>query len=230
MDCINYTANMNWLHNAIEMNVKGAALYSQGHEAMALEYFKGGLEVLSWVARKSDDVGQLVNPSAYQLGQRKCQVNHSVKNDCKNNYIYDKTFQFSASATDPHKICFFMAVLEFNMALCLQSLSQGLGERSLINSLHIYDCCLEHICRSQCDGALCSEYAWQVLLFAALNNKATILTELCRFELARDVLLSLMKALRCYGGFEEGCIDENDLEGFLFNVMLLKGISTSPAA
>lgn len=235
MDYINYASNIDWLNNAIDMNTKGVTLCGQGHEAMALEYFKGALEVLSWASMKSDNVGQLVNPSACQLGQRQYQLENSCKYDSKGHFVYEKALLFSASknseATDPHRIAFYIAVLEFNIALCLQTLSRNLaGDRNLVNSLHVYDCCLEHICRSKCDDLSDFEDSWHLLLIAALNNKAAILAELNRLELAREVLVSLMKALRCYGGLEEGSINEDDLEGFLFNVMLLKGICTAPAA
>ena len=235
MDSINYVSNIDWLNSAIDMNAKGVTLCGQGHAAMALEYFKGALEVLSWTTMKSDDTGQLVHQSACQLEQRQYKLNRRCKNDIKGHFVYEKALLFSASSdsdtTDPHRIFFYMAVLEFNIALCLQTLNRNLaGDRSLVNSLHVYDCCLEHIFRSKCDDLSVFEDSWPLLLFATLNNKAAILTELSRFELAREVLMSLMKALRCCGGLGEGSINEDDLEGFLFNVMLLKGICIAPAA
>lgn len=263
---------MEWLQYAANLNGQGVALCNGKHGDVALEYFKGSLEVMAWIAMNSlDDLQReefakhlpsrevSTYASSTVLRSRRSasgsaqQGNTSIassdgvvqqrsQEEAKpatrvvvaeveaHHFVFEKPLTFTAARsilTDPGQISFVIAVIEFNMAMCLHLQSrQLLSDKTLFSSLHVYDCCLEHIARSGC-----SREHSQLILFAALNNKAALLYEISSFQMAREVLKALSDEItKCKNTGFLYSIDDNDLEGFLFNVMLLKGVCVAPAA
>ena len=248
---------MEWLAYAEELNRHGASLLESNSYELALECFKGSLEIMSLLAIGFKDgdnamslpTGLVWVPPCPQLVAGNNQLGHpsynatgspekaahptealrrSDSSDVDNHYLFEKALNFASSTTDvnPRVLSFYIAIVEFNMALSLHLLSRRVGEKPLHNALHVYDYCLEHLSRSGC-----SMESSKLLFFAALNNKAAILYDLSSFQMAREVLASLFDAInscRKTGGLSS--IDDNDLEGFLFNVMLLRGACIAPAA
>ncbi|CAB9499803.1 expressed unknown protein [Seminavis robusta] len=151
----------------------------------------------------------------------------SVKNGGDNHFVYTKALTFTSTPVlSPANISFYIGVIEFNMGLTLHFLSRRLGEKFLFSALTVYDFSLEHI-KNSGYGIECSK----LLLFAALNNKAALLYDLSSYETARDVLTSLLDSIHnCKKAGILSSIDDQDLEGFLFNVMLLRGATIAPAA
>lgn len=240
---------MDWLNKAAELNSNGASLLNVQSTKLALEYFKGSLEILSALAAGFEQ-GEAVLPSSESAlptsvaSERKLPVGFpsiassattlaegspgpSRELEDTNHYVFQRGLAF-APIKDlcPELLSFYVAVVEFNMALSLQLLSPRWGEHLLFDSIHVYDCCLDHLHHSGCNMESCN-----TLFFAALNNKAAILYGLSNFDMAKDVLGRLLDAInscRKTGGLTN--IEDNDLEGFLFNVMLFKGACVAPAA
>lgn len=236
---------MDWLSNAAELNRNGASLLDTGNTQLALEYFKGSVEILSIIAAGFKDCHEVPTGARTQAVTSQTQPpvdflavsystpaasqernGSSLDSELENHYLFDRALNFNVTCgyLCPKLLSFYIAVAEFNMALCLQLLSRCWGERLAHNAFHVYNCCLHHLRRSgmECCG---------IILFAALNNKASIYYDMSNFQESRDVLALLLEAInscRKTGGLHS--IEDRDLEGFLFNVMLLKGACIAPAA
>jgi hypothetical protein len=247
-----------WLSKAAELNQYGAALIQSGNERLGLEYFKAALEILSLLAMGSTVPGnaaasgstnagkldsmlsenpQLLASAPVALSSSVASASDDFSPSLSNNtgeeeihYVFERALTFAVAEEEhltPELLSFDIAVVEFNMALSLQLLSRRFGEKPLYNALQIYDCCLDHLHRSGCRADACN-----TLLFATLNNKAVIFYSVSNFQTARDVLWSLLDGVNSCRSKGEGLsfIEDQDLEGFLFNVMLLRGACIAPAA
>lgn len=218
-----------WFRHAAQLNTAGASLCNNGNEKKALEYFRSSLQIISSLARGCDNPKNMpwVHEFTGEAFQAKRLVSTSDADDEKLHFLYRHALAFANNTiiVDSVHLCFYLAVIEFNMALTLHLQSKITGERSLLNALHIYDYCLEHIHHSGC-CLRCHK-----VLLAALNNKAAILYELSAFQESRDVLEALMAAIDyCKNDGTLSSICDEDLEGVLFNVMLLRRASLAPAA
>ena len=243
---------MDWVSKAAELNRNGVSCLHTRHVKLALQYFKGSLEILSLLSTGFKECesyfpeGESTSPplpaSQPQLprdGSAVANSNVTLEEKVESptgpscelgeasQYLYEKGLVFATSDDlCPELFSFYIAVVEFNMALSLQVLSRRWGERFLCNAIRVYDHCLGHLHASGCDIDSCN-----TLFFAALNNKAAIFYDMSNFDMARDVLGDLLKGINeCRKSGSLTSIDNEDLEGFLFNVMLFKGACIAPAA
>lgn len=238
-----------WLLKASELNRCGASLIQAGNEQLALEYFKSALEIISLLAmgsigddsapeppaeappspKKYSDPLALSSSSTQPPTLEDDPANEPERPEGEVHYLFERALTFHVDlrgTVTTELLSFYLAVVEFNMALSLQLLSRRYGEKALCNALQIYNCCLDHLHRSGC-GKTCN-----TLLFAALNNKAAIFYSVSNFQTARDTLASLLEGVNSCRTEGEGLsfVEDQDLEGFLFNVMLLRGARIAPAA
>ena len=143
-------------------------------------------------------------------------------------FVYRRALLFKPTTwVDTDRLSCYIAIIEFNMGLAIHLQSRTGGEKALLDALHVYDHCLGHINRIDTGFSVESSQ----VLFAALNNKAAIFYEFCSFQNSRQVLEALLNAITCSkntGVLNE--IKDEDLEGFLFNAMLMKGASVAPSA
>ena len=239
---------MDWLRKAAELNSHGASLVGSRNVKLALEYFRSSLDIVSLLAQGFTYCGQ--EPGAYGPTSNSSQsqlsldlpsvssfssaANQNEKPKARGDleeahqYLFLKALTFTADIDDlsAEILSFCTAVVEFNIALSFHMLSRRWGERCLCKAVRVYDDCLAQLRRSACGLEACN-----TVLFAALNNKAAIYYEMSYFERARDTLGCLLDAInksRKQGSLAP--VEDEALEGFLFNILLLQGACIAPAA
>jgi hypothetical protein len=241
---------MDWLTYAADLNRKGSALLEAHDHEYALECFQEALAIVSLLLSTLDNdekggsfgsstslVHALPNPLPLASGNPCMPTTPKLPchpND-KNHFIFEKALNFPSNSgvmINANLLSHYSAVIAFNLALSLHLLSRRWGEKPLNSALVFYDHCLELLGRFSTSGSSCSGMgSWKLLLFAALNNKAVVLYDLCHFQRANDALALLSDAIKtCRMTSVLHTIDDNDMEGFLFNLMLLVGGCGAPAA
>ena len=157
------------------------------------------------------------------------------------NYVFKRMFRLfpTSDPTVPNTIQIYIACVIFNLALlhqhCAASMEQGHMRRCLLEkSVLLYQSCyqiLPAIVASKGVPQVPFDDVVFLLKVGALNNSAQILYECDKYEQARE-RLAMVEHIICVQGLSDtqSCFTNQEYEGILSNVLLLKPPTVAGAA
>jgi len=139
-------------------------------------------------------------------------------------FVYCQALVFNpAVARSPVDSLFYSAVVIFNTALCFHNGGAKIDPCSDSKAASLYDICLE-LLRESATRFNCSH-----IIISAMNNKACVHMSMNDYTNANTVLDQLLSVMLSQKG-SPAAFSENDINGILHNILLLKSGCISPAA
>jgi hypothetical protein len=224
---------MNSINYACSLNNQGVDLLVSGESLRAMKAFQSALSLL----KKADDEADkttfctnTMNASCDDASLPFCESTSTVEGlqDLRC-YVYDHSIKISGNAngdiTD-EAVSLYIAIVLFNSALMSHSEGMALGgEKSLMKASVLYGLVAQLLTRC----TMLEDTSTSILTLLALNNKAQIHYSHCEYVQSVDCMGQISKIMSIVRGLHS-VLNHKDIEGLMFNGMLLRTPTTAQAA